>query len=253
MSEQGRGSVTRRAFARLLVSGAAGLSLFAGCRHKPVAQTTCYEPGPPPGPPVDGTAMQRWAYLGDVWRRMTSHWKDPREMTGDGDGNANFDVLRNEMLRALDLVSASPELRAVFAERWYHINRSHYSMATCYKMMAGGMPAARGIVEEQVAELEQLVDEGKLTEEAGRKSAEVLGVQVEFMGRYHEAAGRLKGQEHWDAVAPVVREYDAGKTVAAEEAELAGERLVEMMADKLEWLAGPVPEGVGNTEGKTDE
>ena len=249
MSEQDRGSVTRRAFARLLVSGAAGLSLLSGSGCTPITGT-CYKTVQPPQPAAagGGTSLQRWAYLGEIWRKMTSHWKKPRKT--DEPGNPEFEALRVDMLTALDGVDASAELRAVFAERWYHINRSHYSMTTCYEMMMGGMPVARGIVEDQVAELGKLVEEGKLTEEAGRKSAEVLGVQAEFMARYREA---MEAQGDGGPWPPIVKAYDDGEIVAGEEAELAGERLVELTVDKLGWLAGPVPDDDENAEGETDE
>jgi len=230
MSDDRRGSISRRVFARLTMWGAVGASFtgLTGCNR---ARATCYVQA---NLTKVSSALAGWSDLGRVWREMSRHLRgDADDLTVEA-----FAELRREMDAALDAVGASPELRAVFTERWEHIDRIQYNMATCYEMVMGGIPVAREKVEEQVAELEKLVADGTLTENAGRKAAEALGVHVEYMARLHEVDG-----EDYEAQAEVTRPYDDGEMQPGEEANTASERIVEMTVDKLEWLAAPVPRG----------
>lgn len=243
LSRQGHALQPRRAALRLLVLGAAGLSLWPGCLTRGSgSQTTGAAEDPDGG--GDGTvgpALAKWARLGRIWRELTAHYKAER---GDHQaGKAAFDKLKTEMTEALDALPAWPELRAVFEERWAHIDRSRYSMATCYKMMPGGIPAARHKVEEQVETLQQLVVEGKLTEDAALKASGVLAVQAEYMARNQEAEEAVKGEAGWEEVRKLWEEYNEGKTKAGLEADLAGKRLAELTVDKVGWLAGPPGSG----------
>lgn len=249
MSEDREGNLTRRMFARLAVWGAVGLSLTGGCRKNASLppSTACYAPPPPPG--SSGALFGNWARLGGVWRELTAHsqgatdkWDDP---------GARFEELRTEMDTALDDLPAWPELRVVFEERWQHVWSYRHTPATCYDP-AGSLVSARFVVEEQVDVLAELVEQDTLTKEAAGKAAAVLAVQAEFMARYHEAQETAEDGNQREAVEPVVEEYDAGETVAGEEAHLAGERLAELTVDKLEWLAGPVATDDGDAEGETD-
>ncbi len=230
MSDDQHGSISRRVFARLTLWGAVGAS-FTGLTGCTRARMTCYVEA---NLTKVSSALAGWPGLGRIWREMSRH------LRGKADGLTveAFTELRHYMDTALDVVTATPELRAVFTERWEHINRIQYDMATCYEMVMGGIPVAREKVEEQVAELEKLVEDGTLTEKAGRKAAGALGVHVEYMARLHEV-----GDQDWDAQAEVTRPYDDGEMQAGEEANTASERIVEMTVDKLEWLAGPVPRG----------
>jgi len=232
MSEQDHMSVTRRAFARLLVSGAAGLSLFAGCRPPLV---TCYKPAMPTTAQAGGTPLQRWARIGEIWREITAHKRGDAEAWADPE--ARFKELRTEMHAALDDLPAWPELRYTFGERWQHVQLSAYPTATCYDLAGGGPIAAREKVEEQVDVLSELVAGDTLTEEAAGKAAAVLAVQAEFMARHAEADDETRGA--------VVEEYDAGETEPGESATLAGKRLVELELNHLEYLAGALVENEG--------
>jgi hypothetical protein len=239
LSRQGNALQARRAALRLLILGAAGLSLWPGCLIRTSGSQTTGEAGEPGGGD-DGTAhpaLSRWARLGRVWRELTAHYKGER---GDYQaGKAAFDKLKTEMSEALNALPAWAELRAVVDERWAHIDRSRYSMVTCYKMMPGGIPAARHKVEEQVEMLQQLVDEGKLTEDAALKASGVLAVQAEYMARNQEAEDKANDEAGWEEVRKLWEEYNNGKIEAGSQAELAGKRLTEMTVDKMGWLAGP--------------
>ncbi len=230
---------SRRATVRLVILAAAGLSLWPGCLTRGSGSQNTSGSEEPDGDD-DGTAspaLEKWARLGRIWRELTAHYKGER---GDQKtGKAAFDKLKTEMTEALDAFPAWPELAAVFEERWAHIDRSRYSMATCYKMLPGGIPAARHKVEEQVETLQQLVDEGKLTEEAALKASGVLAAQAEYMARNQEAEEAAEGEAGWEEVRKLWEEYNDGKIEAGPEADLAGRRLAELTVDKVGWLAGP--------------
>ena len=231
-------SFARRAHLRLLILAAAGLSLWPGCLSRDGGLQNAggsEEPDGDDDTPA-GPLLEKWARLGRVWRELTAHHKGER---GDHTtGKAAFDKLKAEMTKALDALPAWPELRAVFDERWAHIDRSRYSMATCYKMLPGGIPAARDKVEEQVVTLQQFVDTGKLTEEAALKAAGVLAAQAEYMARNQEAEQREE-EAGWEAVRKLWEEYNEGKIEAGTEAHRAGKRLTELTVEKVGWLAGP--------------
>jgi len=228
----------RRATVRLAILAAAGLSLWPGCLSRGGESQGAGHPEEPDGDDDTeaGPLLEKWARLGRIWRELTAHHKGER---GDRrTGKAAFDKLKTEMTDALAALPAWPELRAVFDERWAHIDRSRYSMATCYKMLPGGVPAARDKVEAQVETLRQLVDEGKLTEEAALMAAGVLAVQAEYMARNQEAE-QSEEEAGWEAVRKLWEEYNDGKIEAGAQAQLAGKRLTELTVDKVGWLAGP--------------
>jgi hypothetical protein len=239
LSRKGTTLRPRRAALRLLILGAAGLSLWPGCLTRDGGSQTAGGSEEPDGDD-DGTAspaLRKWARLGRIWRELTAHYKGER---GDHQtGKAAFDKLKAEMTEALGALPAWPELSAVFEERWAHIDRSRYSMATCYKMMPGGIPAARHKVEEQVETLQQLVDEGKLTEDAALKASSVLAIQAEYMARNQEAEQAAEGEAGWEAVRKLWDAYNEGNIEAGAQAELAGKRLTELTVDKMGWLVGP--------------
>ena len=119
------------------------------------------------------------------------------------------------------------------------------SMVTCYEMVAGGLPAARAEVEKQVQELENLVEEGKLSKGAAEKAASVLAVQAEYMS-FVEFAQKLEDPEGRDlSIRMGTADYDEGTMRAGPEASLAGKRLVELTINRLGYLAGPPKEGEG--------
>jgi hypothetical protein len=245
--------LTRRAWTRLAILGAAGLSLMPGCLTGTQRDggAVADEGGTEPG--GKRSARERWARLGRIWRELTAHYKGDR---GDHQtGKAAFDDLKTEMAEALDALPAWLELRAVFEERWAHIDNSRYPLASCYMMMLGGMLAARRTVEDQVDTLQQLIQEGKLTEEAALKASGVLAVQAEYMARDAEAGAIEDKEARWDAEVKVRDEYDAGKIEAGPQAELAGKRLAELTVDNLGWLVGVVRENEGTPadDGQTED
>ncbi len=225
--------LTRRAWARLSILGATGLSLLPGCLlHGEAADGDAGAGGAAQNP-----LLARWARLGRIWRELTAHYKGER---GDHQtGKAALDKLKTEMTEALEALPAWPELSAVFEQRWWHIDRSRYSMATCYRMRPGGISAARRKVEEQVEALQQLVVEGKLTEKAALKASGVLAVQAEYMARTQEAEQAAQGGAGWEEERKLWEQYNDGKIEAGAEAHWAGKRLVELTVDKVGWLAGP--------------
>ncbi len=222
--------ITRRACLRLAVLAATGLSLVPGLRAS------------------GSTPLDKWSRLGHVWREMSAHAKGQRGRVGLG--KPAFDKLKTEMTAALDALPASPALRVVFEERWAHIDRTQYAMATCYKMVAGGPPPARSAVEEQVKELEQLTAEGRLTKEAAAKAAGVLAVQAEYLVRVRAAERAADGEQLWEAWGKLLDDYRANRIKPGEPASLAGKRLAEMTVSRLGWLAGPPKEdeGIGQPE-----
>ena len=102
---------------------------------------------------------------------------------GDRDREAEFRDLKEEMLEALDAIEASLGVRALFEERWSHIRRTTYSMATCYDMSTEGWAAmgARGDVEKRVEALEKLAREGKVSDKTLQKAAKAMAPAVEYL------------------------------------------------------------------------
>jgi hypothetical protein len=246
---------TRRAWARIVLLGASGLSFLPGCLTRKRndgrdVTVTCYAPLPPDDPPPSSSLLAKWARLGKVWREMSGHLK--REPF-DPEGEAEFKELETEMEAALDALPAWPELRGVVEQRWAHIHRRQYVAATCYEMMMGGPPPARGAVEEQVKELEQLVAEGKLTKEAAGKAAETLGVQAEYYVRLDEAEKRAGDDGPWGAWDELWKQYEAGEIVPGAPAELAGQRLAELTVDDLGLLGGQPAENEGLPDEEQEE
>ena len=117
MDAAGPSGLTRRAWTRLTIWGAVGLSLFPGCRPKPKAarpQPVCYELASPL--PAKPTLLERWGELGRLWREMGQHYRAQGE--GPGAGPSVFADLRQELKEALDAVDASEDLRLAFEARW---------------------------------------------------------------------------------------------------------------------------------------
>ncbi|MBM3499341.1 MAG: hypothetical protein FJX74_11800, partial [Armatimonadetes bacterium] len=182
MAETQGVSFSRRAWARLAVFGAVGLSFLPGCRRKSdEGVVTCYVPVVTKGGEGGeggGSLVSRWAELGRIWRELSKHNSDPGQ---DREKRlAEFEALRADMEAALDALPAWPELRLMFEERAGHIDRLRYSTALCYAPMPMDTPQPRVAVEEQVAALEKLVQEGKLTKPAAAKAAAVLARQAEL-------------------------------------------------------------------------
>jgi len=246
--------LTRRAWARLLIVGASGLSFLPGCLTRGRGAgggvtVTCYAPPPPPDDtPGNATLLGKWARLGKVWREMSAHLK---KKAYDPQGEAEFNELKTEMAAALDALPAWPELRAVVEQRWAHVHRGHYVPATCYEPMMGGALPARNAVEEQVKALEQLVAEGKLTKEVAAKAAEALGLQAEYFIRLagiEAETGDQDWEKRWKLEGELWKGYEANEIEPGPGAALAGQRLAELTVDDLGLLAGVPEENEGMDE-----
>jgi hypothetical protein len=250
--------LTRRAYLRTMLAGAAGLSLLPlGSLSRLLGrmfgqkppQPTCYAPPPPTrtcyvpvrpggqGGPSQST-LQKWAELGAIWRQMSIH----RRLGHGGPADERkFKQLKNKMETALNTAKASPELRLAFEERWSHISRLVYPSATCYKM-ASPAPSYDAVrdMESQVAALEDLVRKGVLTPNAAEKAARVLAVDLEVLLR--DGAAPIASPNYSDAARKLDADRKAGKVKPRPGAYEAGERLAEMTVDKPGMLIEP-PDG----------
>jgi hypothetical protein len=205
--------MTRRTCLRLAVVAAVGLSWLPGCRSGETADAG--------GGEADST-LGKWARLGRVWRELGAHLKKE-----SGRNEKGFEKLKAEMAEALQAVSASKELRALFETRAAHVDRATYSQATCYAPLPPGFPQPQFRIEEQVSQLEKLADQGALTQEAAEKAARVLAVQAEYIVR--QGAG---GQ----STEALRKSYNGGKLQPGPAADEAGKHTAEMTVDKLGWL-----------------
>ena len=240
--------LTRRAWARLFILGASGLSFLPGCL---LSRRPAHGDDGAGADAVEDPLLAKWARLGKVWREMSAHLK---RKAYDPKGEAEFNELKTEMAEAFDALPAWPELRAVVEQRWAHIHRGHYFPATCYEPMMGGALPARGAVEEQVKQLEQLVAKGKLTKEAATKAAEALGVQAEYFLRLDGIEAEIGDEDwekRWQLEGELWKEYEANEIEPGSGAELAGRRLAELTVDDLGLLAG-VPEENEGMEGEEE-
>jgi hypothetical protein len=203
--------VTRRAWARLAILAATGLSFFPGC-------------GSDRPPPAVRSLLRRWAKLGRIWREMSVHRRGEWDPYFEGAGR--FLRLQEDMRRALEALPAWPELSIVFERRWQHILQLRYQYPICYPPTLSttclSVPPEYA-VEQQVEELERLVGEQRLSKAAALRAAEVIAVQAERMLNWGIGENIQPGPA----------------------ALLAGERLTELTADKLGWLARRPREGEG--------
>lgn len=209
MAEERKGNVTRRAFARLTLWGAVGLSLVSGCRK------TAQKPADP------------WARLGWVWRELGRHVRE------NGPDKDDFHALQDDMEAALGQVGASPELERLFEMRWSQVQGDQYRDPglTCY---APPPPTpgwqARGDLRKQFSELERLREAGSLSEESGRKAAEVIARSLETILREdelpeHADTRRRRRTDLEDAI-------EAGGPTPRQAAARAAENVVEFSADQ---------------------
>ena len=213
-------SFSRRAFARLAVTGAAGLALFRPQRLL-----------------ADDSVLEKWATLGRIWREMSAHWR--RERGEREEAEKAFDTVKAEMSEALKALPASEELRALFEERHAHIHRSRYFMATCYAVsIAGGMTMqARANIEKQVSDLHELAQEGKLSPETLRKAAEAMAAPTEYLTQSRRLYAENE-ETPWKDIQALALRFQKGALEAGDGATLAAERGAELTVDRLGELAG---------------
>ena len=210
-------SLSRRAFARLAVTGAAGLALLRPGRLL-----------------AEHSVLDRWATLGRIWREMSAHWRSERGERREAD--PAFDELKQEMAAALDTLPASPELRAMFEERRAHIHRSRYSLGSCYAMsLAGDMTQrARGRIERQVCSLHELAEKGRLSPKTLRRAAKAMAPPTEYLAQ----SRKLYAEKAWHDQETVAKRFRNGQLEPGDAATLAAKRGAELTVDRLGDLAG---------------
>ncbi len=160
-------------------------------------------------------------------------------LRGAHGGAQEFAQLKSRMEAALDALPAWPELHTLFHARYAHVKRLLYG-PTCYDPLPPGVcaPQPQFPVEDRVAHLEELVTEGRLTERAALRAAEVIAIQAEYLAQESEI-NELPPGERQPALDELNKRYCNGTLEAGPAAELAGQRLAELTVDKLGWLAGP--------------
>ena len=105
LSGEEGGRVTRRAWTRLAILAATGLSFFPGCggERPPPKKPDDYEPPP--------SLLRKWGRLGRIWREMSGH-RDGTCLPYT-ECRLRFVELGQEMTRALEALPAWPELSVV--------------------------------------------------------------------------------------------------------------------------------------------
>jgi hypothetical protein len=255
------GRLTRRAWARLFVLGATGVSLLPGCRASRAGPPqdrgdTDAPPDAPPDPPFTpdpvtdpGPPIERWARLGRVWRALNALSRSERYGKKTQEELAK---VKAEMVQGLDALPAWAELRVMFEERAEYVDfeigmrEAVASGITCYEMVFDIAQVIEPDVAEQVNELRKLVDEGKLSQGTAEKAAEALAVQAEVL---RKAGGLvdLPGEERYEIETKLWEDYREGRIEAGPGAELAGKRLTELTVEELGLLAGAPQENEGMT------
>ena len=209
MASRASESLSRRAFARLTIMGAVGLSLLPGC----------------------GKQRAGWSELGAVWREINERARSPK-------GIKSFDRLEDRMDAALDAVYASPELRDAFDGRYVYVRGRQrlpsLSLTTCYKMVGPPPPrAAWDNMERRIDD--RMVADGTLTEEAGEKAAAAMAEAVEAVLQASELF--VDHQDAWEQVEKLEKQYEAGELEPREAAREVGRILAVLTVDDPGWLS----------------
>ncbi len=184
------------------------------------------------------TKLGVFAWLGAIWQTMTRH------ITGKLKDREAFESLGKDMEKALadlNALSEKGELSAesasavgtAFRERYAHVERTRYVMATCYSMssLGGAMARSRGLMEQQVQTLDELAAGGKLTPEAEAKARSVIAVQVAFLSQLRtlqeQAAGEGEtAQSARQALGELEKQYTSGTITPSEATRQAAGELV---------------------------
>jgi hypothetical protein len=187
---------------------------------------------------ADRGVLAQWAELGRIFRAMGRLAKGAA--TDHDAADPRFQKLRQEMGDLLDRMEASPELRALCVERSRHIFHNELgAVLTCYAYSGPVFPEVGKDVFTRAKELERLVAEGRLTDDAARKAARYLAIDAEYATGACKVARRADNETPWDdaTVERIHREYDEQQLRPAADAVLAGNRVVEMATDQLGMLA----------------
>jgi len=241
--------LTRRAWTRLFILGATGLSLLPGClvSRGPAADDDGTETG---DKAEDDPLLARWAKLGRVWRALNALSRSKRYGKRTQEELAK---VKAEMVQGLDALPAWPELRVMFEERAGYVEfeigmrEAVADGITCYEMVFDMGQVVEPDVARQVNELRKLVDQGKLSQGAAEKAAKALAVQAEVLRKAGALEG-LPGGERYEIETKLWQDYREGRIEAGPGAGLAGKRLAELTVEKLGWLAGPPQENEGTDD-----
>jgi hypothetical protein len=217
---------------RLLVGVALSAAALVGARRwlRPGQASAPQEPG----------GLSLLARLGEIWRAMTPHAsgavRDPEA----------FEALSKRMETALGELKTQVErgrmsaenasaLETALRERFFHIHRSRYFMATCYKMTSVGnhMARSRGLVEEQVKLLNELSKDGKLPSSAAAKARAAVAKELAFQMRVRELWRAVEGEQAQAAGSALVEldaQYAAGAIQPTQASTEAAQTLVSFTA-----------------------
>jgi len=215
-----------------------------------------------PAPEADAEAgaslLARWAELGRIWRE----WSAAANVRYPPSDHDQLEQRKNELWKetdaALDALPAWPELRVLFNERALHIGGHEMTapyVITCYVSVGPTYEGVGQAVFRQAKEVEKLAAEGKLTRRAAERASRRLAAQAEYRLRAEEAWEKANPPERyaeaeaadtddiealldWREVNRVKEVYKAGRLRPSASAELAGRRVVELIADDLGMLAG---------------
>ena len=204
---------TRREFMQQIAAAAAGLwPAFAQWRNVCAAEAQGQTTQPNLKWLGELRKTKEWRRLDRLWDEMTTHaglgMRWPRGAAEQQVWRAKakqFDALKESVTEAVDAVSArmaalgankesGEALRTLCSSRHYHIWRSRYMMATCYKPSYIGHLTSRSCsdLEKQFATLRQLQGQGKLTPAALEGAAKLIAQRVEVLRR---AQGASRGQD----------------------------------------------------------
>jgi hypothetical protein len=193
-------SVNRRTFlSRLVGAAASGLGMLGlSCRRQETPPGPA-EPAAPPLAPAATTAeplpaelqplvaTREWPALKKVWQEMTRH------ATGQVKDEEAFKKLKPPMQTALAglkkqaaAAKVPPKvveaLQAEVEQRYYHLQRTRYSLMTCYAMVVPGweVKSSRDRLEKQYAALARLAGQGRIQPEVADKARSLIARQIEF-------------------------------------------------------------------------
>lgn len=228
---------TRRDFLVLAAIGAA--SLAAAGRRLGLGRLFAEDEVP--------TKMSVLAKLGQIWREISRHARregplGAYEAVGKG---------MEQTLQQLHMVAkhggiradSAAALEAALRERYAHVNRIRYVLATCYDMDSLGLHRARSraAIEEQVRTLDHLTAAGKLTPEAEAKARKAIAREVSFQTRLRQLEQAARGQgpeaeQAREALDDLAKQYGAGGVAPTKASREAAKTLVGFTAEPV-WKA----------------
>jgi len=202
---------TRRQFLEYIATVGPGLwAAFAQWRTLAAAETAT--PAMPQTPEwlPELCKAKEWQELDALWDEMSKHggpnlrWpRDAEEQKVWRTKGKLFEALKQNLTETLDAIAkrmaklgasdgSEHTLRVLCMKRHYHIWRSRYLMATCYKPSYIGHLTSRSCtdLEKQLAALEQLRAQGKLTPEATAKAAQLIAQRAEILAQADAMKGR---------------------------------------------------------------